>query len=540
MSDRLTEMPTVSEQRCGRAPAGPFAGPVGNSVEAGPRQRENDDVINRRFFETSLDLILVVDRKGTFMRVSPSSEAIIGYKPDELAGRSAREILFPEDLDSTRREMRLARRGGVTRNFDCRYVHKRGHVVPLAWTGVWSEAEQQHFFIGRDMTERVKLEQELHRSQKLEAIGQLTGGIAHDFNNILTIIIGMNEIMAADVAGNPKLTAICKSIDEAAERGAQLAQRMLAFGRKQRLQARSLDLNESVASIAAMLKPTLGEHVRVEVALANDLWPALADPSQLENAIVNLAVNARDAMPGGGRLLIETCNVHLDEQYASENVEVAAGDYIAVVVSDTGTGMRPEVIERAFEPFFTTKDVGHGTGLGLSMVYGFARQSRGHVKIYSELGHGTSIKLYLPRAAGDIAVRSAAAVEAAAGTSATILVVEDDASVRAVAVGILEGLGYRVLQAGDGRAALEILQTPEKIDLLFSDVVMPNGLSGQDLLVEARALRPGLKALLASGYSERFIHGNDVATQGVRILNKPYRREMLSKAIREALAKPVE
>jgi PAS domain S-box-containing protein len=540
MSDRLTEMPTVSEQRCGRAPAGPFAGPVGNSVEAGPRQRENDDVINRRFFETSLDLILVVDRKGTFMRVSPSSEAIIGYKPDELAGRSAREILFPEDLDSTRREMRLARRGGVTRNFDCRYVHKRGHVVPLAWTGVWSEAEQQHFFIGRDMTERVKLEQELHRSQKLEAIGQLTGGIAHDFNNILTIIIGMNEIMAADVAGNPKLTAICKSIDEAAERGAQLAQRMLAFGRKQRLQARSLDLNESVASIAAMLKPTLGEHVRVEVALANDLWPALADPSQLENAIVNLAVNARDAMPGGGRLLIETCNVHLDEQYASENVEVAAGDYIAVVVSDTGTGMRPEVIERAFEPFFTTKDVGHGTGLGLSMVYGFARQSRGHVKIYSELGHGTSIKLYLPRAAGDIAVRSAAAVEAATGTSATILVVEDDASVRAVAVGILEGLGYRVLQAGDGRAALEILQTPEKIDLLFSDVVMPNGLSGQDLLVEARALRPGLKALLASGYSERFIHGNDVATQGVRILNKPYRREMLSKAIREALAKPVE
>jgi CheY-like chemotaxis protein len=245
-------------------------------------------------------------------------------------------------------------------------------------------------------------------------------------------------------------------------------------------------------------------------------------------------------MPQGGSITIETANVELDETYAGVNPDVGPGEYVMIAVSDTGTGMPSEVVARAFEPFFTTKDVGKGTGLGLSMVYGLAKQSRGHVKIYSELGHGTSIKLYLPRAAGDIAVRSAAAVEAATGTSATILVVEDDASVRAVAVGILEGLGYRVLQAGDGRAALEILQTPEKIDLLFSDVVMPNGLSGQDLLVEARALRPGLKALLASGYSERFIHGNDVATQGVRILNKPYRREMLSKAIREALAKPVE
>jgi CheY-like chemotaxis protein len=346
----------------------------------------------------------------------------------------------------------------------------------------------------------------------------------------------MNELMMNSVAANPELSAIAKTIDEAAERGAQLAQRMLAFARRQRLEARTLQLNDTVGSIAAMLKPTLGEHIRIDVELCEGLWPALADPSQLENAIINLAVNARDAMPNGGRLVIETGNVHLDEHYAAQNADVVVGDYVAVIVTDSGTGMRPEVIERAFEPFFTTKDVGYGTGLGLSTVYGFAKQSRGHVKIYSELGHGTSVKLYLPRSEGTQveAISSGRQVAQARGRE-NILVVEDEASVRKVAVSILENLGYCVQQAGDGWEALAILGKPGCVDLLFTDMVMPNGLGGEELLQKARELRPGLKALFTSGYSEKFLRNQRRTAPDVAVLNKPYRKDTLANAIRTAL-----
>jgi nitrogen-specific signal transduction histidine kinase len=410
--------------------------------------------------------------------------------------------------------------------------------VTLAWKGVWSEPEQQHFFIGRDMTERIRLEQQLAQSQKMEAIGQLTGGVAHDFNNILTVIIGMNEVLAGAVAKSSELSELCKTIDDAAERGVRLTQRMLAFARKQPLEARVLDLNEIVTGMVAMLTQALGEDIRVETALASDLWPATADPSRLEDAILNLAVNARDAMPKGGRLLLETANVHLNEHYARENNEVASGDYVAIFVTDSGTGMPPDVIEHAFEPFFTTKSVGRGTGLGLSMVYGFTKQSRGHAKIYSELGHGTSIKLYLPRATTGISPATAdesAAPELHPGGRENILVVEDDTAVRGVAVKILESVGYQVQQAADGRAALEILQQPGKIDLLFTDLIMPNGISGQDLMRMARQCRPGLKAIFTSGYSEQFLKGRDETDRGVPLLPKPYRRQKLIELIREVL-----
>ena len=494
--------------------------------------------INQRLFETSLDLIVIVDRWGNILRVSPSAEAILGYRPAELIGESAVKLLYPEDLENTRNEMRLARRARTRRNFDCRYVHKDGQIVTLAWTGVWSEPEQQHFFIGRDMTERIKLEQQLSQSQRMEAIGQLTGGVAHDFNNILTVIIGMNEVMASAVAQRPQLAEVCKSIDAAAERGVQLTQRMLAFARKQPLEARVLDLNEIVPSMVAMLQQTLGEHIRIETALSQGLWRTKADPSRLEDAILNLAVNARDAMPRGGRLLLETANVHLDEQYAHETAEVTPGDYVAVYVADSGTGMTGEVIERAFEPFFTTKEVGRGTGLGLSMVYGFAKQSRGHVKIYSELGHGTSVKLYLPRATGDGTLATPPlpeAPEVRPGGHETILVVEDDAAVRTVAVATLQSVGYRVQQAADGRIALAILRQPGEIDLLFTDLVMPNGISGQDLLHMARECRPDLKAVFTSGYSEQFIRGREEAAKDVPLLPKPYRRQKLLDVIRSVL-----
>ena len=313
----------------------------GGTILQRERERETIRSINQRIFDTSLDLILVVDARGNFLRVSPSSRTILGYAPEEMIGNSAANFLFPDDLESTRDEMRQARRGDISRNFECRYVHRDGHPVPLAWTGIWSEPDRQYFFTGRDMTERIMLESQLRQAQKMEAVGQLTGGVAHDFNNILTVIIGMTELLTDSVGNDPKLAPIVQAIDDAASRGAQLTQRMLAFARKQPLQARNIDLNEIVTRSANMLQRTIGEDIAVKLALADGLWQALADPSQIEDVILNLAVNARDAMPNGGQLVIETANTHLDENYAAQNVEVAAGDYVSVVVSDTAPACRP-------------------------------------------------------------------------------------------------------------------------------------------------------------------------------------------------------
>jgi PAS domain S-box-containing protein len=509
---------------------------IGRMAES-EREREARRSINQRIFDTSLDLILVVDRRGDFLRVSPSSSAIIGYAPDELVGRSAKDIVHPDDLEQTRENMRSARRGRLQRNFECRYMHKNGNPVPIAWTGIWSEPDSQYFFIGRDMTDRISLEGRLRQAQKMEAIGQLTGGIAHDFNNILTVVIGMTELLSDALAQNKELAPIVEAIDEAATRGAQLTQRMLAFARKQPLQARNLDLNEIVSRATTMLQRTLGEDIALKPVLAEGLWEAFADPSQVEDAILNLAVNARDSMPNGGQLVIETANAVLDANYAAQNVEVTPGEYAAVSVTDSGTGIPPEVLERVFEPFFTTKEVGRGTGLGLSMVYGFVKQSRGHVKIYSEVGHGTRITVYLPRA---VVAQTEKDVDATPlrtdlGGSETILVVEDSTPVRRVAVNILQGLGYQVYEAEDGPHALKILEQPVEIDLLFTDLIMPNGIDGQELVRRARALRPGLKALFTSGYSEHFLKGRSPTEEGVALLSKPYRTQKLAEAIRAAL-----
>src|SRR5947209_3349422 len=516
--------------------ASPDRAVAGRTVES-ERDREAARSINQRIFDTSLDLILVVNRRGNFLRVSPSSLAILGYAPNEMIGRSAQDFVHPDDLESTRDNMRQARRGHLKRNFECRYIHQDGRSVPLAWTGVWSEPDGQYFFIGRDMTERVALESQLRQAQKMEAVGQLTGGVAHDFNNILTVIIGMTELLSDELAGNAELKPIVDAVDEAATRGAQLTQRMLAFARKQPLQARALDLNDVVARSVKLLGRILGEHIAVKTVLAEDLWRALADPPQLEDTILNLAVNARDAMAKGGQLVIETGNAVLDENYAAHNVEVAPGDYVAVSITDSGAGMPPDVLERVFEPFFTTKAAGQGTGLGLSMVYGFVKQSRGHVKIYSEVGHGTRITVYLPRAVTAEHETAPATAPAKADLTGdeTILVVEDSEAVRRVAVNILKGLGYQVREADDGPSALAILKQPGKVDLLFTDLIMPNGIDGQELLRRARCLRPGLKALFTSGYSEQFIKGRGATEAGVALLSKPYRTHKLAEAVRGAL-----
>jgi PAS domain S-box-containing protein len=494
----------------------------------------------RRLFETSLDLILISDRQGNLIQVNPSSYTILGYRPEEMIGHSGGEFLYPPDLDNTRNEMRAARRGREMRNFDCRYVHKDGRVVMLSWTGVWSEPEQRHFFIGRDMTERMKLEQELRQSQKMDAIGQLTGGVAHDFNNILTVITGTIDILAAGVADRPQLAAIARMIDDAATRGAELTRQLLAFARRQPLQPRATDINALVLENTRLLRPTVGQNIEIEAMVEDDAWRALVDPLQLGPALLNLAVNARDAMPNGGKLTLETGNVVLDESYAHAHPDAQAGPYVMIAVSDTGTGIPPEMRDKVFEPFFTTKDVGKGTGLGLSMVYGFVKQSGGHVKIYSEVGHGTTVKLFLPRTAEQSDEIVSVPAPAATGGKETILAVEDDAMVRNYVVTQLQSLGYTTLAAADAKAALAIAEQDVNIDLLFTDVIMPGAMNGRELAQELTRRRPGIKVLFTSGYTENAIVHHGRLDPGVALLNKPYRKTDLARKIREVLdAKPV-
>src|SRR5205085_6949628 len=351
----------------------------------------------------------------------------------------------------------------------------------LTWMGTWSEPVRRHFFVGRDLTEKQEAEARLRQVQKMDAVGQLTGGVAHDFNNILTVITGTIGILGEAVADRPELASIAKLIDDAAERGAQLTKHLLAFARKQPLQPREIDVNSLMVEAAKLLHPTLGEQIQISPLLAEDAWTALVDPNQLTTAVLNLALNARDAMPDGGKLVLETRNVYLDEGYASMHNEVAPGNYVMIAVSDTGSGIPTANLDRVFEPFFTTKEVGRGTGLGLSMVFGFIKQSGGHIKIYSEIGHGTAVKMYLPRAAGAALPIADAAPARARGGDETILVVEDDALVRDNVVMQLTSLGYKTIEAATGAEALRLAAANDAIDLLFTDVVMPGGMNGREL-----------------------------------------------------------
>ena len=491
----------------------------------------------RRIFDSSNDLIFVTDSAGNFIQVSPSVSAILGYQPSDMVGRSAIEFIHPDDLEHTRREMRAGRRGQSKRNFETRYVNKEGKAVALNWTGNWSEPVRRHFFIGRDLTEKQAAEAQLRHAQKMDAVGQLTGGVAHDFNNILTVITGTIGILEEAVADQPQLAAIAKLIDEAAERGANLTKHLLAFARKQPLQPVEVDVNALVLEAAKLLHPTLGEHIEITPLLAEDAWSALADPNQLATAVLNLAINARDAMPNGGKLALETNNVYLDESYAGMHSEVTPGHYVMIAVSDTGTGIPAALLERVFEPFFTTKEVGRGTGLGLSMVFGFVKQSGGHIKIYSEEGHGTSVKIYLPRATGLQQTAAEAQVSAnIEGGNETILVVEDDALVRRYVMTQIESLGYTTLEAANASDALQIIYHVPTIDLLFTDVIMPAPMNGRQLVDEALKRRPDLKILYTSGYTENAIVHHGRLDSGVLLLAKPYRKSELARMIRLALA----
>jgi nitrogen-specific signal transduction histidine kinase/CheY-like chemotaxis protein len=416
-------------------------------------------------------------------------------------------------------------------------VHKNGSVVPLNWTGVWSESEGQHFFIGRDMTERLAIEARQRRSQRLEAIGQLTGGIAHDFNNLLTVIIGNLELLQMQVPEDNPLAQRLHSARRAALRGATLTAQLLAFARRQPLNAQTFDMNECIGETMRMLRRTLGENIAIELRPASDLWPTYADQTQFESALVNLALNARDAMPQGGLLVVETSNATVDEELADRGIDIPPGDYTMLVVSDTGAGMAPEVLTRVFEPFFTTKAPGKGTGMGLSMVFGFASQSNGGVKIYSEPGLGTTVRLYLPRAEATLAIDDKLTTRLLlerARDGECILVAEDNPDVRGVVAEQLSELGYRVVEADGGDAALELLRTGEAVNLLFSDVVMAGGLSGAELARAAHALRPGLRVLLTSGFALATLERRGGDT-GWPLLTKPYRRFDLAMKVRSVL-----
>ena len=388
----------------------------------------------------------------------------------------------------------------------------------------------------RQRTAIDELNQKLTQSQKMEAMGQLTGGVAHDFNNLLTVILGNAEHLAEKLAAHKELHDIAESIATAAERGSDLTRSLLAFARKQPLMPRDIDIGQKIVGMEPLLRRTLGEHIECEFRLGQNLWQASVDPGQLASALLNLVLNARDAMPSGGKLTVEVQNTSLDESDVDLSGEARPGDYVMVAVTDTGTGMTAEVAGRAFEPFFTTKEVGKGTGLGLSMVYGFARQSGGSMQIRSEPGHGTVVKLFFPRVGSPKAAVAPSAGQRVTPTgSETILVVEDNDLVRGFVEGELKALGYRVIAARDGPEALGILRSGENIHLLFTDVVMPGGMLGTELAKAAARLRPDLNILLTSGHTEHPVDTIDGVGCEVRILHKPYRRHDLASMLRSVL-----
>lgn len=490
--------------------------------------------------------IFMLDPAGTVVNWNPGAERIKGYSPNEIIGQHFSRFYTDRDRESggPQRAIETAARTGKYEAEGWR-VRKDGSEF---WASVVINAirDRQGSVVGfakvtRDLTERRAAEEHLRQSQKMEGIGQLTGGVAHDFNNLLTIIIGNLEALQQHLQDESQDTGrLQRSADNAmrgARRAESLTQRLLAFSRQQPLEPKSIDVGRLVSGMSDFLRRTLGEQVAVETVLAGGVWRAHVDPNQLEVAIVNLAVNARDAMPAGGRLTIETANVHLDERYAAAQAEVLPGQYVMLAVTDSGTGMPPDVKAKAFDPFFTTKDVGQGTGLGLSQVYGFVKQSRGHVKIYSEAGEGTTVKVYLPRFHAEIDEAEESVVRTIArGTRGeTILVVEDDEDVRNYSTETLRDIGYQVVEAPNARVALQMLESHPEVAAVFTDVGLPGGMNGRQFAEEARKHRPHLKVLFTTGYARNAIIHDGRLDPGVELLTKPFTQAALADKLRDII-----
>jgi two-component system, cell cycle sensor histidine kinase and response regulator CckA len=496
----------------------------------------------RRAVEQSANLIILTGANGTIEYVNPKLLDVMGYSADEVLGHNP-SLWKSGDMDgSVYKELWETILAGNEWRGEFRNRRKDGGVI-IVFSIVSPIKDERgnitHFLcMQEDITRIREIEAEHRRSQKLQAIGQLTGGFVHDFNNLLTIAIGNLDLLLEEPAAKTgRIEEFGQAALESVLRGAGLTRKLLAYARGQVLQPMAFDLNGLVSGTADLLRRTLGEQIVVETALSGDLWPAHADPEQLETALTNLAINSRDAMPDGGRLTIETANKHLDEEYAAWNPEVTPGDYVMLAVSDTGMGIPTEIVNHVFEPFFTTKEQGKGTGLGLSMVYGFVKQSRGHIKIYSEPGHGTTIRLYLPRARDGVDEKNEAAQEdkKPPTSSAKILVVDDNPDLRGIVIKQLAGFGYSVMEAQDGQSALDIICNDETIELLFTDIVMPGGMTGVELAREARKIRPFLKVLLTSGFAEATVQNGGQPGETINILSKPYRKQDLARKIQEVL-----
>jgi PAS domain S-box-containing protein len=494
--------------------------------------------------ETAVDGVILIAADGRVRMFNPACEKLFGYGVDEVIGQNVKILMPPPYREAHDTFLENFHRTG-----DKKFIgigrevagrRKDGSTFPMNLSVGKAKHHGESIFVGiiHDLTGRKQIEAQLLHAQKMETVAQLSGGIAHDFNNLLTVVVGNAELLSDMLAAQPDLQALADAILKAGERGADLTQRLLAFSRRQTLQSAEIDCNAFIHGIEKMLRRMLVESISVRTMLEEQLWTAYADPAQLENALLNLAINARDAMPEGGTLTITTANASLDERYRNLHPEVNPGHYVMVALTDDGAGMPKEVLQHVFEPFFTTKEVGKGSGLGLSMVYGFVKQSNGHVAIYSEPGLGTTVRIYLPAIviSRETVPSIVPAEPAAACGREAVLVAEDDPFVRSYAVTCLTSLGYRVIEAVDGHEALQKLNDGFHADVLFTDVVMPGRLNGWELAERAREIHPGLNILLTSGYALETLAERGRLPRGAIILNKPYHKAELAKRLRQALA----
>ena len=498
----------------------------------------------RGIIDSALDGFVQMDERGIIVDWNAQTQAIFGWSRAEAVGKVLGDLIVPPQHRARHRDG-LARylRGGESvilgKRLEIEALRRDGTEIKVELSVTALRRRGGFVFNGfiRDMTEAIAAEERTRQSEKMEAVGQLVGGIAHDFNNLLTVITGTIDLLAEGVADKPQLLSIARLISEAADRGAELTGHLLAFARKQPLQPHDTDINGLVTAAQGLFRRALGEQIEIEAKLEQSAWPALVDPTQLTTALLNLAINARDAMPNGGKLTLETKNVVLDESYAGMNRDAQPGNYVMIAVSDTGNGIPPAILDRVFEPFFSTKAVGKGTGLGLSMVYGFVKQSSGHIKIYSEEGHGTTIRVYLPRSSMPSEQATATALEPPVeGGSETVLVVEDDPLVLTYVTTRLKNLGYRILQAANAAEAVAIVERGVRFDLLFTDVIMSGTMNGRQLADEVARRRPGVKILFTSGYTEDAIVHHGRLDPGALLLTKPYRNAELAVMLRRALA----
>jgi PAS domain S-box-containing protein len=494
--------------------------------------------------ETAVDGFILIDARGRILLFNPACERLFGYRADEVFHENVKMLMPPtysaHHDEYIRNFLQTGERKIIGIGREVIGLRKDGSTFPMELSVGEAKQDGESIFVGiiHDVTGRKHTEEQLRQAQKMEMVGQLSGGIAHDFNNLLTVIVGNAEHLGEQLRSRQDLQRISNDICEAGERGAELTQRLLAFSRRQLLHPREVDCHELLDSMRKLLRRTMRENIEISIAPSSERILAFADRAQLESSVLNLALNAQDAMPNGGHLTLSTSVASLDDEYQGQHPEIAPGEYAMIAVTDDGVGMTAEIAARAFEPFYTTKEVGKGSGLGLSMVYGFAKQSNGHVSIYSEVGLGTTVRIYLPHVAGKgqkPADQTPANEVSIPRGHETILVAEDDPFVRSSVILRIESLGYTVISAINGNDALSKLKANPAIDMLFTDVVMPGGMSGWELADKVREIRPGLPVVFSSGYALEMLTHQGRAPGKPLILSKPYRKAELAERLREAL-----